>query len=128
MMTPLSYYKRSLAIPFLDDINSQLEYHLKDRYRMYIFAILPSKIFERDYKLEITVKILLEKYHNEMTNEKAYFRSKLKRWYDFWERKVNNVNEEIQGASKTRKRVNEPGFILEDPPDGIIEALSFSDT
>ena len=27
----LSYYKRSLAIPFLDDINSQLEYRLKDR-------------------------------------------------------------------------------------------------
>ena len=28
---PLSYYKRSLAISFLDDINSQLEYRMKDR-------------------------------------------------------------------------------------------------
>ena len=73
MMTPLSYYQSSVAIPFPDDINSQLEYHSKDRKRMEIFAILPSVIFERDYNLEITVKILLEKYHNEMTNGKHIF-------------------------------------------------------
>ena len=40
-------------------------------------------MFERDYNLEITVKILLEKYHNEMTNEGRHFRSELKRWYNF---------------------------------------------
>ena len=57
-------------------------------------------MFERDYNLEITVKILLEKYHNEMTNEGAHSRSELKRWYNFWERKLNKVSEEIQGASK----------------------------
>ena len=45
------------------------------------------------------------------------------------ERILNNVNEEIQVASKIRKRVNgKIGFALEDPPDGIIEALNFDDT
>ena len=34
----LSYYKRSLAIPFLDDIISQLEYRLKDRNHIEIFC------------------------------------------------------------------------------------------
>ena len=34
---PLSYYKRSLAIPFLDDTNSQLEYRLKNRNHIEIF-------------------------------------------------------------------------------------------
>ena len=64
-----------------------------------------------------------------MTNDGAHFRSKLKRWYNFWERKLNNVNEEIQGTSKTRKRVDgKPGFNIEDPPGGIIEALNFADT
>ena len=58
---------------------------------------------ERDYNLEISVKILLEKYHNEMTNEGAHFRSELKGWYNFLERKLNNVSEEIQGASKQGK-------------------------
>ena len=73
--------------------------------------------------------ILLEKYYNEMTNEGAHFRLELKRWYNFWERKLNNVSEEIQGASKTGKRVDsKPGFTLEDPLDGIIVALNFADT
>ena len=45
------------------------------------------------------------------------------------ERKLNNVNEEIQVASKIRKRVNgKTGFALEDPPDDIIKALNFDDT
>ena len=39
------------------------------------------------------VTMLLEKYHNEMTNE--------------CHRKSNNINKEIQGASKTRKRVSD---------------------
>ena len=31
-----------------------------------------------------------------MKNEEAYFLSELKQWYNFRERKLNNVNEEIQ--------------------------------
>ena len=72
---PLSHCKSSLAILFLDDINSQLKYHLEDRNHTEIFAMLPSVMFERDYNLEITVKILLEKYHNEVTNDGVHFRS-----------------------------------------------------
>ena len=84
---------------------------------------------ERDYNLEITVEILLEKYLNKMTNEGAHFRSELKRWYDFWERKLNNVNGKIQGTSKTRKKVDgKPGFIFQASPNGIIEDLDFADT
>ena len=74
------------------------------------------------------MKILLEKYHNELTNEGAYFRSELKRWYIFWKEKLNNGSEKIQEASKTRERVcGKPRFTLEDPPYGIIEALNFAD-
>ena len=63
-----------------------------------------------------------------MTNEGAHFCSELKRWFNFWERKLNNVSEELQGALKTRKRVDgKPGFTLEDPPDDIIEGLIFAD-
>ena len=41
---------------------------------------------------------------------------------------MNNVSEELQGALKTRKRVDgKPGFTLEDPPDDIIEGLIFAD-
>ena len=125
----LSYCKKSLAIPFLNDINSQLQYRLEDRNHIEIFATLPSIMFKRDYNLEITVKILLEKYHNEMANEGALFRSELKRRSNFSERKLNNVSEEIQGASKVKKRFDgKPGFTFEDPSDDIIEASNFADT
>ena len=99
---PLSSCKRDLAIPFLDAINSQLEYRLKDINHIEIFAILPSVMFEKDCNLEITVKILLEKYHDEMTNEGAHFHSELERWYNFWETQLNEASEEIQASAKTR--------------------------
>ena len=60
-------------------------------------------MLERDYNVEITVKILLEKYHNEITNEGAHFCLELKRWYNFWERKLNNLSEEIQGVPEKKK-------------------------
>ena len=60
---------------------------MKDRNHIEIFAILPSIMFARDCNLEIAVTILLEKHHNEMANERVHFRSELKRWYNFWERK-----------------------------------------
>ena len=64
-----------------------------------------------------------------MTNEEAYFFSEMKQWYNLRERKLNNVNEEIQWASKTRKTVNgKASFTLEDSPDYIIEASKFADT
>ena len=49
----LSYYIGTLTIPFFDDINSQVEYGLKDRNHKNIFAILPSVMFERDYNLNL---------------------------------------------------------------------------
>ena len=59
-------------------------------------------MFERDYYLQITAKILLEKY-SEMTNKEARFRSELKRWYNLWERNLNNVSEEQKEHQKQVK-------------------------
>ena len=64
-----------------------------------------------------------------MTNEGAHILSKLKQWYNFWEKKLNNISEKIQGSSDTSKKVDgKPGFTLEDPPDGVSEASNFTDT
>ena len=59
-------------------------------------------MFERDYYLQITAKILLEKY-SEMTNKEAHFGSELKRWYNLWERNLNNVSEEQKEHQKQVK-------------------------
>ena len=53
----------------------------------------------------------------------------MKQWYNFWEKKLNSISEEIQGASKTRKKVDgKLGFTLEGPPDDISEASNFAGT
>ena len=68
-----------MAVLFLYDLSFQIEYLLKDRKKkIEVFAMLRSSMFERDMNFEITVKMLLEKYHNEI-NEKVYFCSELKR-------------------------------------------------
>ena len=79
-------------------------------------------MFERDYNLKITMRILLEKFHNKITNKGAHFRSEMKLWYNFQERKLNNGNEEIPAASKTRKTVDgKPVFTLEDPQMALLK-------
>ena len=63
-----------------------------------------------------------------MTNEGAHIISKLKQWYNFWEKKLNNISEKIQGSSNTSKKVDgKPGFTLEDTLDGVNEASNFAD-
>ena len=85
---PISYYKRTVAIPFLDDINFQLSERLKDRNHVETFTLLPSKMFSESYSIEETAKSLQAKYKSEMTNDGCHFRSELKRWYNFWKHKV----------------------------------------
>ena len=77
----LSYYIGTLTIPFFDDINSQVEYGLKDRNHINIFARLQP---------QFTVDILLVEYHNKMVNEGAHFLLELRRWYNFRLRKLND--------------------------------------
>ena len=38
-----------------------------------------------------------------MTNKEAHFRSELKRWYNLWERNLNNVSEEQKEHQKQVK-------------------------
>ena len=83
----MSYYKRTAAIPFLDDLYFQLSEKLKDRNHVEKFTILPSKTFFESYSIEETAELLPAKYQSEMTNDGCHFRSELKRWYNFWKDK-----------------------------------------
>ena len=83
----ISYYKRTVAIPFLDNINFQLSERLKDRNHVETFTLLPSKIFSESYNIEETAKSLQAKYQSEMANDGCHFRSESKRWYNFWKDK-----------------------------------------
>ena len=68
-----SYYKRSIAVPFLDDIISQIRDRTKDRSHVEIFRLLPSVMFAKDYSIEESCEILLTKFKNEMFDEGLHF-------------------------------------------------------
>ena len=54
-----SYYKISIAIPFLDDINCQIRDGKKDQSHLEIFRLLPPVMFAKDYSTEESCEILL---------------------------------------------------------------------
>ena len=69
----MSYYKRIVAIPFLDDINFQLNERMKDRNHVETFTLLPSKMVSESYSNEETAESLQAKYQSEMTTVDAIF-------------------------------------------------------
>ena len=50
------------------------------------------------------MNILLQKCYNEIVNKGAHVLLELKRWYNFWESKLNNVNGEITRNIKNKEK------------------------
>ena len=100
----VSYYMRTVAIPFSDDINFQLSERLKGRNHVETFTLLPSKMISEIFSIEEIAKSLQTKYQNEMTNDRCHFRSELKR-YNFgttFGKIKSNINKINQIASLKR--------------------------
>ena len=102
----ISHYKRTVAIPFLDDINFQLSQRLNDQNHVETFTLLPSKMFSESYSIEETAKYLQAKYQSEMTNDGCHFRSELERWYNFWKDKVEHQQDQPDSITETLEFAN----------------------
>ena len=139
--------KRSIAVPFLDDIVSQNRDRKKELSHVEIFRLLPSVIFAKDYSTEEPCETLLTKFRNEMFDEGLHFSLELKRWYKMWEQEIAKRNKnwqntaaartknEVQSVIKkdNRKRNVEPAKLVDgkqqyqiDPPDGHLETISLA--
>ena len=59
--SPESYYRRSITIPFLDNIVSQVRYRVNDRSYAESFRLIPSVMFEKDYSIKEPCLVLLKK-------------------------------------------------------------------
>ena len=124
-----SYYIRSIAVPFLDDIISQIRDRTKDRSHVEIFRLLPSVMFAKDYSIEESCEILLRKFKNEMFDEGLHFRHELKRWYKMWEQEIikRNKNWQDTAAAKPANRVDGKEQYQINPPEGLLETISLAD-
>ena len=91
-----SYYKRSIAVPFLDDIISQIRDRTKDCSHVEIFRLLPSVMFAKDYSTEEPSEILLTKFKNEIFDKGLHFRHEFKKWYKVWEQEISKSNKLVR--------------------------------
>ena len=125
-----SYYKRSIAVSFIDDIFSQIRDRTKDRSHIKIFRLLPLVMFAKDYSIEESCEILLTKFKNEMFDEGLHFQHELKQCYKMWEQEItkrNNKNWQDTAAAKPAKRVDGKEQYQINPPDGLLETISLAD-
>ena len=76
---PESYYKRSVAIPFLDAIIPDIQSRLKDRDHVEIFGLIPSVMLS-SFNMEATLKSLQEKFSSELGNGGLNLSAEIKRW------------------------------------------------
>ena len=80
--SPKTYYKRAVAVPFLDDVNSHFQDRLQDRNHVDIFALLPSVMSSNDYNIDEATEILFQGHKNEKVNERVHFPSEVRRWFN----------------------------------------------
>ena len=52
------YFRRSVAVPFLDSITSQLRSKLADKNQVELFNLLPSVILSKEFDVLEAVQIL----------------------------------------------------------------------
>ena len=86
--TPEKYYKKNLAVPFLDDITDQLEDRLHDRNHAEIFGLLPSVMSMPSFDVESTTSAVVEKFQDELIDDGIHSKSELKRWCNMWKQEI----------------------------------------
>ena len=82
--TPKEYYRRSLTIPFLDNIITELNSRFTKEHRIHSngFLVVPTQVIDQPNWKDLTIKF--EKaYHADLPNCFA-LGSELDRWETFW--------------------------------------------
>ena len=110
---PKSYYKRAVIVPFLGDINSQLQYR-----ETIIFALLPSVILTNSYVINEAIELPFQGYKNEIVNGGSHFSTEvygITRRFNLWS---NKSYQNKQKVDPTQTRVDgERAYIVESRPN-----------
>ena len=110
---PKSYYKRAVIVPFLDDINSQLQYR-----KIIIFALLPSVILTNNYNINEAIELSFQGYKNEIVNGGSHFSTAVygtTRRFNLWN---NESYQNKQKIDTTQTRVDgQRAYIVESRPN-----------
>ena len=146
------YFRRSVAVPFLDSITTQLKSRLADRNHVELFNLLPSLMFREEFDLDKTVHILKSKFSADIEDDGLHFKSELIRWKRHWEKEMQGKKEKSAEVEEKRrqdeqkkallymqdKRRRNPeksrlrcdgrqAYVVPEPPDSLLDALRAAD-
>ena len=147
---PESYYKRSVAIPFLDAIIPDIQSRLKDRDHVEIFGLIPSVMLSPSFNMEATLKSLQEKFSSELRNGGLNLSAEIKRWKKLWLEELEkrkDIQKHLQAkvavakpnnktkndgrrkdADQMDKRADgKKAYQVVEPPDGLLDSLKLAD-
>ena len=126
-----SYYRRSIAIPVMDNLISDFVNRMADRSHTELFSLLPSVCLSKQFDFDNTVDDLIKNFGDDLKcNIPTIFRSELGRWIKQWEiemekRKIKQVQK--NSKSKNFRVDGKESYSLNDPPDSFLECLEMAD-
>ena len=131
LVLTVSYYRRSIAIPVMDNFINSLEDRMTDRKHTEIFSLLPSVCLSEHFNLDTSAEELIKHFGDKLQCKvPAIFQSELKRWVKQWRIEMENRRAEYSATATKGKeaRVNgkKPYNIVE-PPDSFLEALKYAE-
>ena len=120
-----TYYRRSIAIPVMNDLITNFRDQMSDRNHTEIFALLPSICLSPDFDIEQSSAKLYELLKTEFNLATLFtiFRSEVKRWLKYCEYRIKPVDEQKQKLRVDSK----PAYQLLEPSDNFINALQMAD-
>ena len=145
------YFRRSVAVLFLDSITNQLRSRLADRSQEELFNLLPSVMLRKEFDVLEAVQVLISKFSSDMEDDGLHFKSELLRWKRHWEKEMADRKEKSAEIEKKRqeeqrkaqqcmhdKRKRNPGksrlrcdgeqaYFVAEPPDSLLDALRVAD-
>ena len=98
------YFRRSVAVPFLDSITSQLRSRLADRNQVELFNLLPSVKLSKEFDVLKAVQILKSKFSLDMEDDGLHFKSELLRWKRHWEKEMADRKEKSTEIEEKRRQ------------------------
>ena len=139
---PEIYYRRSIAIPVMDNLINDLRDRMKERSHVDTFALLPSVMFRDSFDLKDSASILRSAYREDLCSDGVMLENEMIRWKKFWENNLQKsqvstskvtAKQSEAPADKRRKRNigkrvdGKSAYQIVEPPDGLLDCLNLAD-
>ena len=104
------HFHRSVAVPILDSITTQLKSRLANRNQVELFNLLPSRMLREEFDLNTSVSILKSKFSMDMEDGGLHFKHELIRWKRYWEKEMEDREKKTMDVEENGDRKSNRKF------------------